>query len=77
MARIPRNLSQSDVKYIQEAWPGDDTWTCSECDAMWVLTDFGSPSDHRMSYCPRCGGRIVEEVLYVDPDFADDDEVCS
>ena len=51
-------------------------WQCSGCGLLWELSDCGTPSEHRMCYCPRCGGRIVEEKPY-EPEYASFHDICA
>ena len=39
----------------------DGVWACRDCGLLWVLSNCGKPSEHRMHFCPQCGGKIVEE----------------
>lgn len=39
-------------------------WQCSGCGLLWELSDCGRPSEHRMNYCPQCGGLIAAENFW-------------
>lgn len=40
----------------------DYAFSCSECSIRWHFTE-GGPKDNDAYFCPRCGVRLIEEVL--------------
>lgn len=53
----------------REDWEGN--WE-TQCGEMWSLDD-GSPADNKMSYCPGCGGKLMQ-TDYHDPEPEDEGE---
>ena len=39
-----------------DGWDGI-IWRCSECDAVFALTD-GTPEENEYNYCPHCGAKM-------------------
>jgi len=59
-----RKVTLKMVAYIQQLLDDmDNVWECSGCGLLWVITDDGLPSEHKMQYCPQCGGKITEEKM--------------
>ena len=51
-----------------------DTWVCSKCGLAWALTDSGTPFDHEMYYCPKCG-RVIQYVRGISYGDSNNEEV--
>lgn len=43
----------------EEPWQGD-------CGILWVFTDAGTPQEHGVNFCPRCGRAVVVGELSLD-----------
>lgn len=39
----------------------NETWV-GDCGVLWEFADAGTPPEHRVNYCPRCGRGVVVEV---------------
>ena len=38
----------------------DTAWECSNCGLIWDLPE-GTPFDHEMHYCPKCGCKMSDQ----------------
>jgi len=48
-------------RYCEWGQDEDGVWY-SDCSGTWTFSDRGTPIEHRMAYCPFCGGAIRVNV---------------
>lgn len=58
ITKIEETLQKLDGECLWEYNEFDDSWN-GTCGAKWVLD--GTPKEHGINFCPKCGSRLIEE----------------
>lgn len=49
-------------------WDSDGYWECSICGSAWCFMDGMSPEENEVSYCQKCGAKIIEYRHHIEED---------
>lgn len=56
------------VEVIEGWWDSDGYWECSNCGSSWCFMEGMSPEENEVSYCQKCGAKIIEYRHHIEED---------